>query len=607
MYHLAAMQRLIFLLPALVFLALHARTLPYEFVWTDQTEIVRGTLVRPPGELARAFVEPMHRNLDFRSAGLSQPFYRPLLAVSVSLVHAAVGKRAPAYRSISLLTGAVTASLFAVLAWLLLRRVGPALFAGLVPAVHPASIEVYVWIASLSEALVDLFVVVSLLAALLALRAAEARTFRAWCAASVLALVLALLSRENGAVTPVLLVALAIAEAARGTGGWAALCGRARSLLPRAALVVGLHALVELSFLGLWRPYVLGGFPGSGGSLIGGSLVTQWLSALASWPKALGWLFFPLHSSTSDRIRIVESFAEPLAWLGLAIALGSVGLAAWGLRRGRAGVVLGAAWIWIAYLPAANLIPAAHPWAERYAYLSVFGAALLLADLGMLAAARASAQRALVAILAAVAVLGLAQRTWARAPDWRSSRTLFESDLARDPLYREGRFELALLLYQERRHAEAKRTLQPILEPSGEMRAHASFLREADAFELDCHLALSLRNPHQALDRLRQLQREQPGIGRGPGLRLCAARAHEMAGEPVKALELYLAVTRSLPGPPDPQLRIEVARALAMVGRRDEAAEWLSRLEPDAPRTPQLDRQIRAVERMIRQPRASGR
>ncbi|MFP6624126.1 MAG: hypothetical protein VCC20_11665, partial [Myxococcota bacterium] len=35
-------------LPALLFFALYARSLPYEFVWTDRTELVQGLLIRPP-------------------------------------------------------------------------------------------------------------------------------------------------------------------------------------------------------------------------------------------------------------------------------------------------------------------------------------------------------------------------------------------------------------------------------------------------------------------------------------------------------------------------------------------------------------------------------
>ena len=69
---------LLLLVPSLLFLGLQLRTVSYDFVWTDHAEIEHGTLIRPPAELMLAFVEPMHRGLDFRWEGVRQPYYRPL-------------------------------------------------------------------------------------------------------------------------------------------------------------------------------------------------------------------------------------------------------------------------------------------------------------------------------------------------------------------------------------------------------------------------------------------------------------------------------------------------------------------------------------------------
>jgi thioredoxin-like negative regulator of GroEL len=589
------------LLPALLFLGLQLRTVSYEFVWTDHTEIEQGTLIRPPGELVVAFVEPMHRGLDFRWEGVRQPYYRPLHSITASLVHARVGKRPAAYRTVSIAAGAVAMALFTVLAWMVLGRLGAALFAGLAASLHPAGIEVYVWISGMSQALSALFVLSSLLAGLGALRAARPGHGWACGAASGLALVLAMLSHENGTVTPLLLFALVLGEAARGQG-WTARWVRARALLPRAAALLLLHGTLTAAFLGVWRPFVLGGFIPSGGSLLRGSLVTQGLSALASWPRALAWLFLPLHSSTSDRIRIVSSFADSGVWLGLGLTIASALLWLWVLHRGRAGAVLGLAWIWLAYLPSANLIPAAHPWAERYIFLSVFGLALFLADMGTLVLSGVPARRrgAVAALLALGFAFGLGQRSWSRAPDWRSDQALFERDVARDPPYREGRFELAKSLSRQGRYREAKRVLEPVLQPSKEMRTHASFLLQDRAFELDCHLSVELRAPARAVERFRQLEQRGSSAARSPGLRLCAGHALERSGRHAEALELYRRVAESLSGPPMPQLQIAMARTLAAQGRPREAQEWLDAVDPDAVHTPELDRAVRAVRRMIR-------
>jgi len=250
---------LLLLLPSLFFLGLQLRTLSYGFVWTDHAEIEHGTLIRPPAELLLAFVEPMHRGLDFRWEGVRQPYYRPLGAIAASLVHAAVGERPAAYRTVSLAAGTIAIAIFSVFAWILLGRVEAALFAGLVAALHPAGIEVYVWIAGMSQALSLLFLLSSLVAGLGALRAAEAKRARIWGAASGLVLVLALLSHESGAVAPILLLALVASEAGRARV-WAAPWSRARALLSRTVALLFLHGVLTGAFLGLWRPFALGGF-----------------------------------------------------------------------------------------------------------------------------------------------------------------------------------------------------------------------------------------------------------------------------------------------------------------------------------------------------------
>ncbi len=50
-------------------------------------------------------------------------------------------------------------------------------------------------------------------------------------------------------------------------------------------------------------------------------------TAVASWPRQLAWIFAPVHSSTSDTVRVVASVASPGFALGAALALGS--LAGW--------------------------------------------------------------------------------------------------------------------------------------------------------------------------------------------------------------------------------------------------------------------------------------
>ncbi len=118
------------LLPALLFLALHLPALDYGLVWTDEPEIVQGTILRAKGSILHAFAEPMHAIADFAASPFSQPYYRPLQVVTASLLAERFGREPRVFRTVTLLLGAITASLFTALAWLVLRRSTAALLAG---------------------------------------------------------------------------------------------------------------------------------------------------------------------------------------------------------------------------------------------------------------------------------------------------------------------------------------------------------------------------------------------------------------------------------------------------------------------------------------------
>ena len=110
----------------------------------------------------------------------------------------------------NVLLGTATASLVAWLAWGLFRRRDAALIAGAIYAVHPANIENYVWIAGLSHALAAFWMLTSLIFGLASMRDKAAAGSLRLGLASLVTLLLALLSKENAAVTPILLFAMAI-------------------------------------------------------------------------------------------------------------------------------------------------------------------------------------------------------------------------------------------------------------------------------------------------------------------------------------------------------------------------------------------------------------
>lgn len=361
------------LVPALCFLALQARTLDYDLVWTDVPELVHGSILRPPGRILAAFGEPLHSIEGYATQPFSQPYYRPLQVVTASALDARFGREPRVFRTATLALGAFTALLFTVFSVALLRSSWGGLLAGCLFATHPATLEIYVWTGGLAAAYVGACVVGSAALALRALRADAPGAIAGFAAGSVCMLAVGLLSKENAAVIPGLTLALllgALAETrSAGTPH--------RPVLLRVGLgIVAAQALLVASYLFVLRPAVLGTSL-TGARPIGGSMSTQWLSSLAHWPTDLAWLFVPWQSNTSDAVRVVTSLADPAVWLAILLALGSLALFVIALTRGAAAPAIALAWIWIAFLPTSGLAPLLHPRAERNLFLSSFGAALL--------------------------------------------------------------------------------------------------------------------------------------------------------------------------------------------------------------------------------------
>ena len=588
----------------LLFLALHARTLDYGLVWMDEPEIAEGEIVvalGSVGAVADAFRRPLHSR---RVQGLDQlrnPYYRPLQVVLVSAIHRATGAAPRIYRVASLGLGALCLAAFTALALRLLERPLLATFAACVVAVHPVVIEACVWISGLAEGLAALFVIASVLAGLLCV-GAERRPRIGWGVVSVLALLVALCSKEKAVVAPALLLAGIVSAASTpvGTGSTAraALEGFG-GLRAGAALVLTQGALVLL-YLFLWRPLALGSAVALAPA-IGGSPATHLASAVAAWPAALAWLFLPLSSSASDAVRVVTSALDPMLWLGLALAASSA--VAWLLllRAGRPVAAFGLAWLWIAFLPTANLLPQIHARGERYLFLSAFGAGLLVADL-LPALLRAGASRARAILCAGLALLWLgflAERSWARAPAWRSSRALFEGDVARDPAFREGRHHLASDLFAEGRYAAAERQVRALLEEDPELSDRWSYVNRIGVEELACQIQLARQRPRRVLAQRRRLEAEQREVAELPSLRTCFASALDALDQDEAALELLLAVAEELPEEPPPRLSLMIANSYAKLRRPEEARAWLARAEASGIREPALDFELRRIRRSL--------
>ena len=586
------------LVPALLFVALYLRALDYDFVWTDIAEFEAGSILRPPGSWLAAFGEPLQRVDDFRVRGLQQPYYRPLEVLTASWLDARFGREPRSFRAAAFVLGAATAALFAALALVLTGSPGAALVAGCVLAAHPLGLETWVWLSGLSAALAACFVVASLLLGLNALRARSAVRRAALATGSLAALALGLLSKEYAAVTPALLLAAALGltlEARRG--------GRSLGVPPRGfgihagALVASQTLLVLILFL-LVRPRVLGTVLNAIPP-VHGSIRFQISTALAHWPEALAWLLVPFRSNTSDALRLVTSPFDPVAMLGALLLIGSA-LAVVGLAlRGRGIAAAAVCWIWIGFLPTSGLVPLLHLGAERNLFFALFGAALLWSCAGA-ALGRGGAPRAARVGLAVLLVAGLAQRTWTRTPDWRSSIALFEADVTGDPRHREGRLVLIFGLLREGRDAEAKAHADVLVGQRRQADRWWSYLIAGRDLEIHCVASETVGRDDDIL-RLWEAEAENQALSAwtSPGYHECVAGALERQGRVEQALaiwrQLHAVAGRGAQAP----FALAIARCEARLGRIGAAREWLDRV----PRNAGLDAQVKRVRRLMRRAR----
>ncbi len=573
--------------------ALYARALRYELVWMDETEIGEGAILLGPGESwTSAFTRPLHRG-----AGVN-PYYRPLQILVATGIHRIAGPSPTAYHVALLVFAVATCTAFGALALYLWDSLPLALLAMALAAAHPAMIESWVWISGLGEAMAAFFGIASIALGLIAL-APAGRIRTGFAALSMASLVLALFSKEKAVATPLLLAVAWFAAALRHTSPRAVFEGRAT--LRRAALLVGAQVAIVVLYVILWRPLMLG-HALVAAPPIGGDRVTHLLSAVAAWPTSFAWLVAPLHSCASDTVAIVRSFGDARVWLGLAIPLAMLAAAALCVLRGRPIAALGLAWIWLAFLPTANLFPQIHARAERYLFLSVFGAALVVVDLLDAFAVRV-APRARVAVAVAVGVvlaLGLAERTWMRTPDWQSTESLFRRDVARDPEYSEGRFHLARTLVLEQRSGEAAAELVSLRELRPERSGRWGYVNEIGVRELGCAVDLALGRRAEIVASFEALERSAPSAAEDPALRSCAAQALEGLGQTAEANALYQRIVASLASEPPAAVSLALARTHAKLGHRDEAQDWLNRAERDGPRDPTFSFQLHQVEKLLR-------
>ncbi|MEI6083198.1 MAG: tetratricopeptide repeat protein [Verrucomicrobiota bacterium] len=372
-------------------------------------------------------------------------YYHPLTWLSHGLDCAVWGLQPAGHHAQSVVWHALNAGLVVVLAWQLSKWAAPwddlerlclAGWVGLVFAVHPLQVEAVAWVAG-RKTLVSAFF--SLLALCAYVRWAAAEEQRRWWWAMVAAYVAALLSKPMAVPLPVVFLALDIFPLRRTAArGWGKLI-REKWLLFGLAGFVSLLTIIGQTGTGALSAIQMG--PGTRVLVAMRSLVFYvWKLA---WPA---WLspFYPLGEWNDLR--------QPEFIVPAVLIVGVTALLVGGWRRWPAGAAAGLAYLaWV--LPVSGVLQAGgQAVADRFAYLPVVPALLLMAGgLVWLRQRLGGLGKGVLLVAVGGHLIWLCARTQEQIPVWQDDVTLWQAVIAHYPNSPvEHRFVAQALIGQER-------------------------------------------------------------------------------------------------------------------------------------------------------------
>jgi len=384
-------------------LVVYLGALKNRWAWDDIPIIVYNPLLLSPKALWQAFLVP-YTPLQF-GGGL----YRPLTIATYAL-DLRLSAGAPAwFHAINLLWNAGASVAVAMLA----RRLSgdrAALVAGLLFAVHPVHVEAVANVVGRAELMAALFALLAVYAALVA--------DQPWW--SLAALIGGLLSKENAAVVPGLVV-----------WGWVVGLGQPtrKRVMQYGASWLGLALVYGVVRWSVLHPHA--DVHNIAPVFVGADPFETRFTAIAAFADMARLLVFPatlrVDYSPAERTLVTSPF-DPRFAAGLGCVAVWAGLIVLAWRRGRKVEAWGLGWIGIALSPVANLLfPVGVLVAERTLYLPSAGLALALG--AWLPGVAPRGWPVIVGVLAVAA----GARTVDRVPVWRNEMRVIQSEFEDSP------------------------------------------------------------------------------------------------------------------------------------------------------------------------------
>jgi len=446
---------LISLVLLLTFLA-YSGTLWFKFVYDDRGQILANVQVHSWRFLPHYFFE---RVWSFAYPGIPGNYYRPIFLLYLLVNYKIFGPYAAGWHLVSVAAHAGVTYLVYVLVRRLAGDSRTALIAALVFGLDPVHIESVAWISGVTDPLVALFLLPSVLCYLNG-RERPARR-RAWLAVSLALYGVAMLSKETALVLPIIVFAFEWLwqEAPVPSSWFRAAFERARISTVRAAPFV----LLTFAYLAV-RWHVIKGLGHNMMPLAVSTIIFTWPQLLLFYFRHLVW---PFNLSVFYDVPYIKtpglwSFFLPLAGL---VALGLLaGL--WVRRLGKTSpsdkrlAAFAFAWILIPFIPLLDLsvLPVGEIAHDRYLYLPSIGFSVLAAmalrriRFGKLKLFGLPAWQA-VAVLLLALVFGTSTARQDRY--WANDLTLYGRGIERTPNNKLARTNLGNAMGEQGRYAEA--------------------------------------------------------------------------------------------------------------------------------------------------------
>lgn len=368
-------------------------------LWDDKEFVEHNPLVRPlDGQAVRDIFAPSR-------IGAVEGIYIPLTDLSLALDRTLLGPGPRGFHA----TNIALHVLATLLLYLCFLRVplSPwgAFVAAAVFAVHPIHVESVAWVSCRKDVLSMALFAGAFLLAMDAAIEADRRGLRA--ALSALLFACAILAKPTAVVLPLLLLL------------WASTRHVVRaSLIALAPLVLVAAAGVALQ---VWM--------GRQHGVVRGEVLTgiddRMLLMARVFPRYLWNLAFPTALSARYDWESFGHGFDPATISALA-SCGAYAMMTLLAARATPRLFLGLAWIVVALLPVAQVVPTGLYMADKYMHLPSVGACLLFAlAVGERTAARAWIVGLLMAVFGAL--------TWARCEEWKDTRTLLADAVSRSP------------------------------------------------------------------------------------------------------------------------------------------------------------------------------